>query len=53
MVEIIKKLVLDEEGATAVEYGLIVGAIAGVIVTVTVVLGGRVSNAYNKVANKL
>ena len=28
MVEIIKELVLDEEGATAVEYGLIVGAIA-------------------------
>jgi pilus assembly protein Flp/PilA len=50
---IIKRLVRDEDGATAVEYGLIVGAIAGVIVVVVFMLGGKVTNAFNKVANKL
>ena len=35
------KLLRDEEGATAVEYGLIVAAIAGLIIAVVFVLGGR------------
>ena len=36
------KLFRDEEGATAVEYGLIVAAIAGLIIAVVFVLGNKV-----------
>jgi len=36
----------DEEGATAVEYGLMVAAIAAIIVTVVFTLGDKVNNAF-------
>jgi pilus assembly protein Flp/PilA len=49
----LKKLLKDEEGATAVEYGLIVAAIAGLIITVVYLLGGRVNNAFNNVAQHI
>ena len=43
------KLLKDEEGATAVEYGLIVAAIAGLIIAVVFVLGGKVKNNFNNI----
>jgi pilus assembly protein Flp/PilA len=43
------KLFRDEEGATAVEYGLIVAAIAGLIIAIVFVLGGKVKNTFNNV----
>jgi pilus assembly protein Flp/PilA len=43
----------DEEAATALEYGLIAAAIAGVIITVVYMLGGRISNKMNTVATHL
>jgi len=43
-------LLADEEGATAIEYGLMAAAVAGVIIVVAYFLGGRVSNTINKVA---
>ena len=43
------KLLKDEEGATAVEYGLIVAAIAGVIIAVVFLLGNKVKNQFNNV----
>lgn len=39
----------DERGATAVEYGLLVALIAGVIITTVIVLGTVTNNAYNSV----
>ncbi|HLK90441.1 MAG TPA: Flp family type IVb pilin [Polyangia bacterium] len=42
-------LLRDEQGATAVEYGLIVAAIAGLIITVTFVLGNKMNNLFNNV----
>ena len=39
----------DEEGATAVEYGLIVALIAAVIVGTVLVLGTEVEKGFNKV----
>ncbi len=42
-------LIRDEQGATAVEYGLIVAAIAGLILTVVVTLGGKINNVFNNV----
>jgi pilus assembly protein Flp/PilA len=40
-------LLRDEDGATAVEYGLLVAAIAAVIVTVVYALGNKVNNAFS------
>ncbi|MGH6978091.1 MAG: Flp family type IVb pilin [Brevundimonas sp.] len=37
----------DERGASAVEYGLILGAIAAVIVIVVFALGGPTQGLYN------
>jgi len=41
--------VKDEEGATAVEYGIMVAAIAAVIIAVVVSIGGKINTAFNKV----
>jgi pilus assembly protein Flp/PilA len=38
----------NDEGATAVEYGLMVAAIAAVIVLVVFLLGGVVKDKFNK-----
>jgi pilus assembly protein Flp/PilA len=46
----VKELLRDESGATAVEYGLIVSAIAGLIIVVVFLLGKKVNNAFSNVA---
>ena len=43
----------NEEGATAVEYGLLVALIAAVIVVVVVVLGSQISTAFQTVVNNI
>jgi pilus assembly protein Flp/PilA len=43
----------DEEGATAVEYGLLVALIAAVIVTVVTTLGSNVNIKFNEVATAI
>ncbi len=43
----------DEEGATAVEYGLIVALIAAIIVTIVATLGTQISTAFQTVSTKL
>ena len=53
MLRNLKKLFKDEQGATAVEYGLIVAAIAGLIIVVVFFLGNKVKNAFNNVANAM
>lgn len=37
----------DEDGASAVEYGLLVAAIAAVIVIIVFLLGGLIKDAFN------
>jgi Flp pilus assembly pilin Flp len=37
-------LLRDEGGATAVEYGLIVSAVAGLIIVVVFLIGNKVNN---------
>ena len=39
----------EEEGATAVEYGIMVAAIAAVIITLVFVVGERTNNAFGVV----
>jgi pilus assembly protein Flp/PilA len=43
----------DEEGATAVEYGLLVALIAAVIITVVVLLGNQINTAFSSITNQL
>jgi len=53
MMQKIKRFMQDEEGASAVEYGLIVGLIAIAIVAVLVLIGPRLSSTYSKVYDSL
>ncbi len=43
----------DEEGASAVEYGLIVGLVAVAAVAVLLTMGGNLSTLFDTVATKL
>ena len=53
----VKKLIRsiwdDESGATAVEYGLIVGLIAALLVTVFGLFGDQFKNLFEAIAEKL
>jgi pilus assembly protein Flp/PilA len=49
MLRSLKKLWNDEQGATAVEYGLIVAAIAGLIIVVVFALGKKVNGTFDNV----
>lgn len=49
MLEYIRKITKGrgEDGASAVEYGLLVAAIAAVIVVIVFALGGLIKNAFS------
>jgi len=47
------KKVAEEKGATAVEYGMIVGLIAAVIVAIIVILGPQIGLAFQKTSTEL
>ena len=51
--KMIKKLFKNEEGATAIEYGLIAALIAVAASTATSALGDNLSNTVNDVNNEL
>ena len=42
-----------EDGATAVEYGLLVALIAAVIVGIVATLGGKINSAFNTISARL
>jgi len=43
----------DEEGATAVEYGIMVAAIAAVIITMVIAVGNKTNAAFTTVDTKM
>lgn len=49
----IESFLRDEEGATAVEYGLLVALIAAVIVATVATLGGKIKTAFQTVCTAL
>lgn len=49
----IKSFLRSEEGATAIEYGLIASLISVAIVGVLVILGPRLSAVFRSVSNNL
>ena len=53
MIRSIRNISKQEEGASAVEYGLLVAAIAAVIVIVVFVLGGYVQKAFDKTCDNI
>lgn len=53
MKEKLMKLIHEEDGATAVEYGVLVALIIAVCIVVIQVLGGKINNAFQAVNNKL
>ncbi len=52
-VAIKSRLVRDEEGATAVEYGLIVGLIAVVIIAAVILLGQNLDGMFDSINEEL
>jgi pilus assembly protein Flp/PilA len=49
----LRAIVKSEKGATAVEYGIMVAAIAAVIIAIVVVLGGQVQGAFQTVSDEM
>ena len=53
MSAILSRFVRDDSGATAIEYGLIAGLIAVVVVTAITTIGTKLTNTFNNIANQL
>ena len=49
----LSKLIKSEDGATAIEYGLIAALIAVAAVTIMSTVGTNLSNTFSTVASKL
>lgn len=49
----IKKIFKNEDGATAIEYGLIAALIAVAAITAMTSLGTNLSSTFNKVATNI
>lgn len=49
----VRTFIADEDGVTALEYGMIAALIAAVIVTVVKGLGTEVNTAFGKIADAL
>ena len=50
---LIKNLIANEEGATAIEYGLIAALIAVAAITAMGALGNSLSNTFNMVSGQM
>jgi len=53
MLNVIKRFVREEEGATMVEYGLMVALIAVVCILVVAALGQQLGITFNKVQTEV
>lgn len=53
MKQMLKNLFWEEEGASAVEYGLLVALIAAVIIGTVKILGQQVNQAFDKVSGNM
>jgi pilus assembly protein Flp/PilA len=50
---LLKEFIKNDEGVTAIEYGLIAALIAVVVVTAITTIGTRLNVAFTKVQNAL
>lgn len=53
MSTLLRTLIHDDRGATAVEYGLIAALIAVAIIATVTTLGGNLVNTFGSVANNM
>ena len=53
MMQLIKRFIREEEGVTAIEYGLIAALIAIVIAASVILVGNDLKIVFNKIANCL
>ena len=53
MLKSIQNFLRDEEGASAVEYGLLAALIAAAIIAAVALLGTNISNTFNKIASSI
>ncbi|MBV9868008.1 MAG: Flp family type IVb pilin [Abitibacteriaceae bacterium] len=49
----IKRFVMEEEGQTLVEYGLLISLIALVLITVLTFMGSKVKAGFSAAANQI
>jgi pilus assembly protein Flp/PilA len=49
----IQRFLLEESGATAIEYGLITSLIAVAIISALTLLSGKIQNTFNEVSSNL
>lgn len=53
MLKSLNAMLRDDEGATMVEYGVIVALIAAVCIAVVALIGGKINTAFSSVNNQL
>lgn len=53
MLSNIKRMIRQEEGATAVEYGVMVALIAAVIIAIVVILGQQTCEGFDVVSDNM
>ncbi len=53
MLKSLRRLLRNKKGATAVEYGIMVAAIAAVIIATVFVVGGQVDKAFTAVETEM
>ena len=51
--KLLKRLFREEEGATAVEYGVMVAAIIAVVIAIVFLIGTEIRDAFQTVLNEL
>ncbi len=51
MSKAVRRFIPAQEGATAIEYALIAGGVAGAIVAAVTTLGGSVSSMWSRIAD--
>ena len=53
MIVMLKKFIANEDGATAIEYGLIAALISVVIITALTTVGSNLNTKFGSVASSL
>jgi len=53
MMQLLKRLLRDERGATAVEYGLMLALIAGAIIASVTLLGNQLNTKFDAIAGEV
>lgn len=51
--QFVRKMLKNEKGATAIEYGLIAALIAVAAIGAMTSLGGKLTNTFTKVSNNM